>query len=616
MVHDSDDSRTVRLRTRRLAAEMERRGVTAARLAAIAGGPSRRTIYRWLSGGAAAADGLAPAEWAHVCTVARALRLQARDLVEVAPDAWDQDRERWVRLAAAFGPRVYPSLMRHLGFGMPLVRVNQAGDVIEPTPREVGEVTYHRFAQWSVCEAILRDQTLLPSAHARSGLEWAERMGLDLAAAPELMCLCALALGDEERSLEAALAWMRRALQGGSLLEARWVGARVLGTSDPSSSEPRAEIALLLAFVCSVSGDPRAAIGVLSDLVFPGGGALRGALRGRAHLELARAYHRIGQMPAALAEADAAAGALGFDAQGEVRVYWFEALLERTHLLQEMGRVEAADEALEEVDRVVRTTPDAAVSRFYRLLGIGALDRGDVREAREHFETAVDIAEGRGNAREAGMGQCNVAIACALVGDDEEAKMRFEQALALVSGGDLGPTAIAIVHRNIAEFELDLGHYEGCRRLARIAMAGYEKGGQYALVSRCRAMVAEALAREGSSVEALVEARAAHRDAVEAGSVLDQALALAVSALASQGTGQADSLADAAERLLGSLPSVGQTIPRLAIARRCATARLRGPHRTRARQDLELLRNRAIALGVDLERRRIDAVLLPSTASQ
>ena len=294
MALDGDVSRTVRLKTRRLAEELERRGWSAARLHAVAGEPSRATIYRWLKDGARSADGLVPVEWPHVCSVAKALRIPPRDLVDVAPDAWDHDREKWVRLAASLGPRVYPSLMRSLGMGMPIARVNAAGNVLDAVPREDGEVAYHRFSQWSVCEAILRDQTLLLAVHARSALDWAGRMGLDVAGAPEVHCLCALALGNVDLSLEAALAWMRRALLAGSLIEARWVGTRLLRWADPAASEQHAELALLLSFVCNLCGDPSASIGVLSDLTFPGAGQIGEAVVGRAHLELARAYHKIG----------------------------------------------------------------------------------------------------------------------------------------------------------------------------------------------------------------------------------------------------------------------------------------------------------------------------------
>ena len=610
--------RKVRLRTLVLERLLHDRGWSAHQLHMVAGEPSKRAINRWLARGRGVPDGLVVTQWRYVEAVARALGANPAHLVDGGPhddDGAGYEQNRFLKVAAALGPRVYPELMDDLGVATDHRDLDELDDYL--VPLETQGPPAFRFARWSYCEDLLQEGGgWMPAAFARRAMAWARQVGLGVKEAPELHCLASLTLEDVHGAIVAALEWMRQAMRRGVLTEVIWVGERVLrsidlGTAGLSSLDVFVETALLQARALRLSGHPERSHVLLTDLALSSVALGSPLLEARVLIELARIRDFRGQRRAALETVETAVTKLEGVEGDTAREHLVQALMDTVYFADAIGDAERSRAAIEQLRRAMRRPSTGTLARFYRMMGISALDRGDLRVSLDHFLNAVDVAEHEGDLREAGIGRLNIALAYRLLDEPTRARPYFEQSVAYVASAGPGPLATAIVHHNFAEFFLEQDQPDAGKRHLLIALAQYDEAGRYpAHTTRCRAMLAEVALAEGDVLEARKLAKAAYQSALVAESALDEALALAV--YASAHIGQPDvarSWIRVAEERIASLGIDTMVIPRFGIERRCAEVRFRLADDRTTRRDLERLARRAKALDLGTEQRRLARLL-------
>jgi tetratricopeptide (TPR) repeat protein len=580
MEESSDASRKVRLRTDRLAALMAEGDWSAHRLNVVAGEPSKRSINRWLKQGAGAADQLAVTEWRYVTSVAEALGVSPLELVDTAERAAGGEIDRWLRLSAALGPRVYPELLAHLGFDDLSLGDQHADAFLVPIE---GYVTpAYRFVRWTHCEEILRDETCLPPRFAREALLWAASRGLSIDESPELYCQANLSLGNAERSWEAGHAWIKEAARRNVQAEALWVGERLIASPLPGSPQgTRTRIQVLLSHARSlrISGRAERAIEVLTDLSMLSAMGVEPLVRARILIELAQSRTATGQAASvAVALADDALATLAQCESNQVTVdATVEAYLSRFHALQMQGDTAAAIRSHQDLDEYARSEPRVQMARFFRMTAAVAFEVGDIHGALAAYENGIDVASAEGNMREVLLGQINVAISHALLGQTEAARRYFEQSVAAVAPGDSGPFDVATVHLNFGEFAWEQGWYPAARRHLQIATHQCEVAGSFPLLrSRSAMLLADTLSALGELAEARRWARDAYKHALLCQSPADEAAALVALAHCHLRDGEAAlGWANAAEARLAGLPPRCGYMVTARIRRRIAEARYR-----------------------------------------
>ena len=577
---DLDDERdfdspgaAVRLDTRRLTAAMTDRSWTALQLHVAAGEPSKRTINRWLRAGARSRDGMATAQWGAVRAVAEALGVPASDLIDPASANPELELDRFFLAAAALGPQIHPGALARLGLAAQL----ESGEAAAHVTRTH---TGLRFARWALCESLLDGGACLPE-HALAPLQtWLSTEGPSPSEAPEIHCLVALHVGDSRRAQEHGLHWMRQAAARGAVGEVRWVGRRLLAACSPLEpvTPTRCNIALLCARALRQSGKAQDAMGLLSELLLPMPAGPGTSDRARVHLELARLRYHCGDEARGLMEVHAAVACLdGLGPSPQIEPLRFEALLERLSLQQALSDPAGAAETLVMLHELTAQVPGAALSRFCRLQGISALDRGAVRDALDLFREAADVAAARDDRRDLELARLNMALCHALRGSIESARAYLSEVEEFLTGAEGDAFSMAITQLNFGELELDADRPEAALDRLEVALGDFERAGEYpALVSRVYQVRALALASLSRWERAHQEARTAFRHAVEAGSVVDRALALAVCAY----TGPASpdpvtGLVDEARTLLAGLPPGSQVVARLDVDRISAAALIR-----------------------------------------
>ncbi len=473
-----------------------------------------------------------------------------------------------------------------------------------------------RFARWSYCEDLLGDGAWIPVTFARRASEWAGRVGLDVKEAPELHCLCALALEDGDGALVAGLEWMRQATRRGVLAEAIWIGDRVLRETVAEDDVPGfdvfVEMSLLQARALRLSGHTEKALELLTELALSRARVRSRVLEARVMIELARVRDFCGLRRAALEASEEAVQRLRGCDDAEAREHLVQALMDTVYFadgLEEAGR---AREAIEALRVAMRRPASGTIARYYRLMGISALDRGSLTVALDQFLNAVDVAEADGDLREAGVGRLNVALAYALSGDALRARGYFEQSVAYVASGGPGPLAAAIVHQNFGEFLLEQGDLTGAERHLGVAVGQYEDAGRYpSYTARCRALLAEVHIGRGDLAAGKRVAKKAYQSSLVAESALDEALALSVFARAHLDAPEtAVSWVRVAEDRLATMEADTMVIPRFGVERRCAETRFLATAGDTPRRDLERLARRAAALELGTERRRIEQLLV------
>lgn len=619
MDESSDDSKRVRLRTDRLAALMAEGGWSAHRLNLVAGEPSKRSINRWLKQGAGAADQLAVTEWRYVTSVAEALGVSPLELVDTAERAAGGEIERWLRLSAALGPRVYPELLAHLGFDRISLGDQHADAFLIPIE---GCVTpAYRFVRWTHCEEILRDDTCLPPRFAREALLWAAARGLSLDDSPELYTQANLSLGQAEHAWEAGHAWIRDAARRNVQAEALWVGERLIASPIPTSPQgmsTRIEVLLSHARSLRISGRAERAIEVLTDLSMLSAMGVEPIVRARLLIELAQSRTATGQAASvAVALAEDALATLAGCASSQAAVdATVEAYLARFHALQMQGNTEAAVRSHADLDRYARGEPRVQMARFYRMSAAVAFEVGDIPGALTAYQNGIDVASAEGNMREVLLGQINVAIAHALLGHTEPARRYFEQSVAAVASGDSGPFDVATVHLNFGEFAWEQGWYDAARRHLQIATHQCEVAGSFPLLrSRSAMLLADTLSALGESSEARRWARDAYKHALLCQSPADEAGALV--ALAHCHLREPEGAlgwANAAEaRLVGLPPQCGYMVT-ARIRRRIAEVRYRLGAGRNTVGALKALQAEARASGQQIEVTAIERLLAEVTA--
>lgn len=604
-----DEGRKVRLRTRRLSLFMDEKGLSASEIEQRGGEPTKRTINRWLLQGRRAVDGLVLTQLRYVATVAEVLDVDLDDLVEGASGA-EPEEEPVLYVAASLGPLVYPDLLDHVGVPLPSPLPLDISDLLRPA---IGHRhARYRFARWSLCEDILKSGAGLSQDTARLALSWARQHDLGPDGAPELYNACARALGQADVAWVTGLVWLRRAVQHGLLLEAAWVGERLLDPEilpETRAIEERVESVSLLVRALRLTGAAARALDVLTDLTIDLRLRESPLLLGRVYTDMARVRNDLGQNEKGLELADRAIALL--EEAGEVaRPSSFEALLERAYLLQQGGRSDEADLVFESLDERVGAAPRSEIGRLYRVQGLAALDRGDIARALESFLEAVDLARSDGDLRGVGLGQLNVAIAWALLGDPEQARSAFDQSAAYVAGGEAGPFAVALVHRDLGQFHLEQGDATSSRRHLDIALAQFGEAGDYPTDRAwCHSFLAEAAALDGNVAECRRLVRLAIREAGTAGDPILTAMAYAVLALGSAAEPEtADAWATSAEAVLREVPKRLHVVQRIAVQRRCHMARLGGPRKREVKRSLLRLRRQCVELGLGAEISKIDAL--------
>ncbi len=606
-----DERTTVRLRTRRLAERMGQVGLTAHRLHLLADGPTKRTINRWLSRGAGSPDGVIPARADHVEAVADVLGVVSDELIDGSTASVED--ERFMRLAAALGPRVYPDLMADLGVRADIDALD-AGRRLERLSARGAKVREYRFRRWAYCLDILQDGTELPAGCATRGLQWCEAHGLTADLAPELHCMMRLRTVEVRAAVQAGVAWMRRASAQGVFAEVAWVGERLLAALDSEPSPlaaERTEVIALLGRALRLLGRPQQALAVATEAALSTWLLADPLLTARIDLEIARSNYVLGQVYAgcrSIEQAIRRLELLDLEQAGEVLV---EALQEHAYLSERLGDFAGASRSLERQRDLARHLDESPPPRHLRLLGLSALDRGAVSEALGHFLEALDIADACGDEREGGLGALNVALGLALSGRAREAEAYFERAAAFVSSGEVGPYAVGLVHMNFGEFALEQGRLPEARRLLRIAHEQLRLAGHFpGLRARCGGLMAEVEVAQGDSAAARERARGAYQDALSADNPLWIAFALVAYALAHRDLpDRAAQWADAPMEALSRLPDDLHCLDRVAIARRAAQVLLGGPRDDEARVRLAALLNQSRRLGLETERARIELLL-------
>lgn len=551
----------VRVDVGKLEAAMRARGLTAQQLELAGAALGKRSINRWLRVGRQAPDGVVSVRWTSLSAVAHALGVDPASLVDgPAPDQ-AFGYHALLRLVAGLGPVVYPDLVRALLAQPGDLEEFLASDWFEPEPIPGAAVASQRVRRWAVCQDILDDQTLVPAALARKALAWCERRGLSVAVAPELHCLCSGVLGRVRPALEAGWAWMQAAYRRGSLAEVRWVGGRLrrLDTT-PDDLVLVAEVALLHAQTLSIAGSADVAIDVLAELSLAAGHPV---LEARILMERAAAHEHVGELHRGARVARAAVDLLADDEPG--REFRLQALMQVAYLADGAGDTHLSAAAREDLDLLIGSDRGAWPIRMLRISGIEALNRARIGVAIEAFLEAVDIAEHVGDAREAGIGRLNVALCYAMLDDPELARASFEQVANYIAAGHAGPFAVALFWRNFGQFELEHGAAEVAATYLDRAVAQYRGAGHHpGRLCRCNVLRAEAAAALGRSTLADRYARAAYRDALDAGDDLDQALALCACVMATDpGPANARRLLAAARRLLDRVPAAYRRIERV-----------------------------------------------------
>lgn len=613
----AEPGRRVRLRTLVLAQLLRERGWSAQQLHMMAGQPSKRAINRWLQRGKGAPGGLVISQFAYVDGIATALGVPVFALIDGGArdaDAEGHERDHYLLVAAARGPRVYPDLMDDLG-------VAETGASLDPSdgtlvPTEDDDPRTLRFARWSYCEDLLGEGAWIPNAFARRATAWASRVGLDVKEAPELHCLCALALEDSDGALVAGLEWMRQATRRGVLAEAIWVGDRVLrdvvaDDDEVPGFDAFVEMSLLQARALRLSGSTQRALELLTELALSRARVRSRVLEARVMIELARVRDFCGLRRAALEASQEAVARLRGSDDDDAREHLVQALMDTVYFADGLEDAGTAREAIEALGSAMRRPSSGTIARYYRLMGISALDRGSVRVALDQFLHAVDVAEADGDQREAGVGRLNIALAYALVGEARRARGYFEKSVAYVASGGPGPLAAAIVHQNFGEYLLEQGELVAAARHLEIAIGQYEEAGRYpSYTARCRALLAEVHIGRGDLALARRVAKKAYQSSLVAESALDEALALSVFARAHVDTPEtAVSWVRVAEDRLATLEADTMVIPRFGVERRCAETRFLAGASDSPRRDLERLARRAGALELGTERRRIEQLL-------
>ncbi|MCB9730045.1 MAG: hypothetical protein H6744_10255 [Deltaproteobacteria bacterium] len=608
-----EDGKKVRLRADRLAELMEEGGWSPQRLHSIAGEPSKRSINRWLRQGSGSADGLVTTEWRYVTAVADALGVSPLELVDTAETASGGEIDRWLRLAAALGPRVYPGMLAHLGFHG--VHVDDRGSDAFLLRVEGAAVETYRFVRWTHCEDILKDDTWLPPEYARAALEWANEHGLTIEEAPELHCLANLAIGEAELAWRAGKAWMSEASRRNVQAEFVWVGERIVRSPSPQGPDSAAlevDVRLSYARGLRLAGRPERGLEVLADVSLMTLVHRAPLMSARLAIELGRTRTATGRAGAALPHLDQAIAQLACAESNQETVdAMVDAHLARHHALQMQGDSAAAIAAHEALERYARAEPRVSVSRFYRQRAGAAFERGEIAAALSDYQAGLDAAMAESDLREVLMAQINVAIAHALLGHDEQARSYFEQSVASAASGEAGPLSVATINLNFGEFALEHGWFSAARRHLQVALQQSETAGDFPFLrSRSSVLLAETLAALGEVADARRAARDAYKDALLCQSPADEAMALVALALCHMKERDlALSWTDAAEARLDALPARSAYTVSARIRRRIAEVRhLLGATRT-ARASLERLRAQALRAGLQSEVNALDRLL-------
>lgn len=598
--------RRVRLRATRLADLMRARDLSPAGLQKLVGSPTFSTIYRWMRRGRLAPDAIVGANEEHVRRVAEALEVDFGELVD-EPVMEDVASERALRLAAALGPVVYPELLSALGAPMDPQMLESGGTRFIVLGDHPQRDPRWRFERWLDCQRLLEDDTELPALAARRAQRWVSEHGVTKADEPALLHLIEAAAG-EDAAWDAGLEWLRKADQKGPPAQAAWIGQRLLTSLDEQPLDLLVEVVLKTATALRRSGKSDRTRRVLSDALMRPRVLANPVAVGRLRIELARIYNVTGQIDSAIGEARLAETLL--TASG-ANLSLSNAVQEHAFLLQRAGKIDDAAACLSRLESLLEADELPPAPRFYRLLGINALEHGQLCVARRRFEEAVRTAEAAGIVREAGLGTLNVALACALAGDDDAAEAWFKSAMLYAAGGDPGPLSVGLVHLNYGEYTLARGEPAAAVRLLEIGRDQIElSGSPPGLKGRCQILLAEACAALGQYDNARSYARAAHQGAIVADNPMYVAQALTAWALAlGDEPGGALAWVEAALTELQSLPPDRHIVDRLGVERRCAEVRLRAGRTELAKQDLEALAVRARDHGIFAEARRIEGVL-------
>ncbi|MEZ4265887.1 MAG: hypothetical protein R3F39_05875 [Myxococcota bacterium] len=512
--------------------------------------------------------------------VADALGVSPLELVDTAEGAAGGEIDRWLRLSAALGPRVYPELLAHLGFGGVSLADQHADAFLVHI--EGSRIPALRFMRWTHCEEILRDDTCLPPRFARDALVWAATRGLSVEDAPELYCQSLLSLGEADGAWEAGLAWIRDAGRRNVQAEAIWVGERLVSSPNPSSpAGVRARIQVLLSHSRSlrIAGRPERGIEVLTDLSIMSATGMEPVIRARLMIESAQSRTATGQPASvALPFLDEALATLAACETTQATVdATVEAHIARYHALQMQGDSEAAVRSHDELAEYARSEPRVQMARFFRQSAGVAFELGDLQGALIGYQNGLDVASAEGDLREVLLGQINVAITHALLGHNDAARRYFEQTVATVAPGDSGPFEVATVHLNFGEFAWEQGWYSAARKHLLIAAQQSEAAGAFPLMrSRSAMLLADTMAALSELTEARRWAREAYKHALLCQSPADEAAALvSLAHCHMRDRDAALSWADAAEARLSGLPErCGYTVT-ARVRRRIAEVRYR-----------------------------------------
>jgi transcriptional regulator with XRE-family HTH domain len=521
VIHDQ-----VKLSTRRLAELMAHREMTAALLADRCGGtPTKRSINRWLKQSREKADDLASTSRKNAKAMAYALDTPLKTLIDST--SVEGAFEGLIHtMAAAAGPVVYPELLRTLA-GRNIESILE--DPAWFTSEFPGPPVRRRFARWSLWTDLIRGGATLTTNRAERALNWAAERGLDASSAPELVFMCSSYLDQRDSAREAGLNWLKGARRQGNMAQARWIGERVLKSGlvsdDPAAYAHVAQETATGQLFC---GEPEVAFALLANTKLLYSGQLDPVQRADLELCIARVRKARGDVRDAIAAADRAIRLLGASQLDGAAALTARAYMDKAHYAEILGEQGMADEANRHLTAMERDLDEARLPRRMRLRGNRALENATPREACRLYHAARETARATGNGREFGLNTFNLAIACSLVGESEEATQLFMLAEDWASAEAGDAVLHALILANHAQHQLCVGAYRLALEKAIFSRSEFTRAGRYpGLAGYAARLHAEAALHLGDAA-AFGIAREAYRYATEADGAQRLTMAFAI----------------------------------------------------------------------------------------
>ncbi|MFT7621493.1 MAG: tetratricopeptide (TPR) repeat protein [Myxococcota bacterium] len=359
-------------------------------------------------------------------------------------------------------------------------------------------------------------------------MNWAAERGMDASSAPELVFMCSSYLERRDSAREAGLTWLHAAQRQGNMGQVSWVGTRIL-ESGLVSDDPAtyAHVAQETSNGQLYYGEPEAAFALLADTKLLYSGQLDPVQRANLELHMGRIRKARGDVRDAMAAAERAIRLLRETQLDGAAALIARAYMDKAHYAELVGELAIAAEANEHLVALEREVDAENLPQMIRLRGNLALREGRSEEAKRLYRSARETARATGMGREFGLTTFNLATACTVLGEEEEASQLFLLAADWASGSAGDAVLHALILANHAQHELNFGKYPLALEKAVISRSEFARAGRYpGLAGYALRLQAEAALHLGDPA-AFSLAREAYRDATEADGAERLATALA-----------------------------------------------------------------------------------------